>query len=172
MSATLSFDFFFQNKSFFHLRLKNKLYFSKLPCAFVFRCAFDPAKFKLLIFFFFFFFCLNFFQFIMNSLVKIYMKRHDRHNKTLCTTDFFNSCVLSCILFIQNHILMYDIEIKFDMKSSSLFHTEKSCDRPKFGTSAAQKKKKKKPHTHTHTQKHLGQVFLSVTSFETDFFPF
>ena len=73
------------------------------------------------------------------------MKRYDRHNKTLCTTDFFN-CVLSCILFIH--------------KPSSLFHTEKSCDRPKFDTSAAQKKKGKK-------KMHLGQIFQYVTSFET-----
>ena len=58
-------------------------------------------------------------------------------------------CVLSCILFIQ--------------KSSSIFQ---SCNRLKSNTSAAQekkknrkKKKKKKPH--------LGQVFQSVTSFET-----
>ena len=58
------------------------------------------------------------------------MKRHDRHN----------------ILFIQ--------------KSSSIFHTEQSCDRLKFDTSAAQKKNNfKKPH--------LGQVFQSVASFET-----
>ena len=58
-------------------------------------------------------------------------------------------CVLSCILFIQ--------------KSSSLFHTEQSCDRLKFETSAAQEKKmiKKK-------KTHLGQVFQSFTiSFET-----
>ena len=35
------------------LRLKkNKLYVSKLPRAFVFRCVFDSAKSKLLIFFF------------------------------------------------------------------------------------------------------------------------
>ena len=90
---------------------------------FVFRCAFDSAKFKLNCF------CLLnfFFQFVMNLLVKIYMKRHNRHNKTLCSTDFFNS-VLSCILFIH--------------KSSSLFHTEKRGDRPK-DTSAAQEKKKK-----------------------------
>ena len=60
------------------------------------------------------FFCLLnfFFQFVMNLLVTIYMKKHDRHNKTLSTTDFFNSCVLSCLLFIH--------------KPSSLFHTETS----------------------------------------------
>ena len=50
---------------------------------------------------FFFFACLifsRFFFFLMNLLVKIYMKRHDRHNKTLCTTDFFSSvfCLVSC----------------------------------------------------------------------------
>ena len=63
----------------------------------------------------------------MNFLVKIYKKRYDEHNETLWTTDFFNSCVLSCILLIQ--------------KSSSIFQ---SCDRLKSDTSAAQEKKKKK----------------------------
>ena len=63
----------------------------------------------------------------MNLLVK---KRRDRHNKTLCATDFFDSCVLSCILFIH--------------KSSFIFYTEESCDRPKFDTSAARKKNKQK----------------------------
>ena len=60
------------------------------------------------------------------------------------------SCVLSCTLFIH---------------MSSLFHTEQSCDRPKFDTSAAQKKKMLK-------KMHLGQVFQSVTSFETYMFFF
>ena len=69
----------------------------------------------------------------MNLLVKIYMKRYNRHNETLWTTDFFKSvfCLqVSCILFIQ--------------KSSSIFQ---SCDRLKSDMSAAQeqKKKKKKP---------------------------
>ena len=74
---------------------KNKSYVSKLPRAFVFRCAFDSAKFKVLIFFA----CLIFFfQFFMNLLVKIYKKRYERHNETLWTTDFFNSvfCLVSC----------------------------------------------------------------------------
>ena len=35
----------------------------------------------------------------MNLLVKLYMKRHDRHNKTLWTTDYFISmfCLVSCL---------------------------------------------------------------------------
>ena len=90
---------------------KNKLYVSKLPRTFVFWCAFDSAKFKLLIFFA----RLIFFQFFMNLLVKIYMKRHDRHNKALCTTDFFNSvfCLVSCSsinqvpYFILNKVVTY-----------------------------------------------------------------
>ena len=50
-----------------------------------------------------FFACLIFFQFLINLLVKIYMKRHNRHNKTLCTTDFFNSvfCLVSCLSINQ-----------------------------------------------------------------------
>ena len=52
-----------------------------------------------------------------------------------------------------------------NQKSSSIFHTEQSCDRLKSDTSAAQKKKTK---TKTKKKKtHLGQVFQSVTSFET-----
>ena len=40
----------------------------------------------------------------MNLLVKIYMKRHVRHNKTLYTTDFFTLC--SVLYLIKFHILI------------------------------------------------------------------
>ena len=42
-----------------------------------------------------------------------------------CTTDFSNSvlCLVSCS--------------SINNKSSPIFHTEQSCDRPKFDTSAA-----------------------------------
>ena len=66
-----------------------------------FRCAFDSAKFKVWIFFCSLDF---FFQFFYDLLVKKYKKRHDRHNETLWTTNFFNSCVVPCILFIQNQV--------------------------------------------------------------------
>ena len=66
----------------------------------------------------------------MNLLVKIYMKRHDRHDKTLFTTDFFNCCVLSCILFIH--------------KSSFLFHTEKVVTDPNLTCLLLRKNQKKK----------------------------
>ena len=53
-------------------------------------------------------------------------------------------------------------------------HTEQCCDRLKFETSAAQKKKarlKKERRRRRRRKKkkktHLGQVFQSVTSFET-----
>ena len=48
--------------------------------------------------FFIFFFLHIFFPVFMNLLVKVYMKRHDRHDKTLKTTHFFNSvfCLVSC----------------------------------------------------------------------------
>ena len=121
------------------------MYVSKLPCAFVFWCAFDSAKFKLLTFF-----CLVFFfQFVMNLLVRIYMKRHDRHNKTLYTTDFFNSvfCLVSCSSINQ----------------VPYFILKKSCDRPKFDTSAA----RGGGGGGTVKKTHLGQVFQFVTSFET-----
>ena len=80
----------------------NKSYVSKLPRAFVFRCAFDSAKFKVWIFFA----CLIFSSFFMNLLVKKYKKRYDRHNETLWTTDFFNSvlCYVSCSSKIKFHI--------------------------------------------------------------------
>ena len=48
-----------------------------------------------------------------------------------------------------------------------IFHTEQSYDRLKFETSAAQNKKKKKKTKKKLKKMHLGQVFQSVTSFET-----
>ena len=53
--------------------------------------------------FLFFFACLIFFKsFLWTCLLK-YMKRHDRHNKTHFTTDFFNSvfCLVSCLSINQ-----------------------------------------------------------------------
>ena len=79
---------------------KNKSYVSKPPRAFVFRCAFDSAKFKVWIFLLASFF----FSVFYDLFVKKYKKRYDRHNETLWTTDFFNFCVLPCILFIQNQV--------------------------------------------------------------------
>ena len=131
---------------------KNKLYVSKLPRAFIFWCAFDWAKLKLWIFFA----CLLFFSVLWTWYR---WKRHDRHNKTLWTTDFINSvfCLVSCS----------------SKKISSIYHSEQSCDQLKFETSAAQKKKmlknKNKNKTKTNIKKntHLGLVFQSVPSFET-----
>ena len=51
-------------------------------------------------------------------------------------------CVLSCIWFIH--------------KSSSIFHTEQSCDRLKFDMFAAQEKKK---NVKKKKKNYLGQVF-------------
>ena len=88
--------------------------------------------FKLLnyfiLFYFIYFFAYFSPQFFMKLLVKIYMKRHDRHKNTL-NNRLVQLFFLSCILFIQ--------------KSSSIFHTGKSCDRLKVDTSAAQKKEQK-----------------------------
>ena len=98
------------------------MYVSKLLCAF----AFDSAKFKLLIFFLL---AYIFFSFLWTCLSKYRWKdMADTIKHFEQQTSVF--CILSCILFIQ--------------KSSSLFHTEQSCDRLKFETSAAQEKKKKK----------------------------
>ena len=85
-----------------------------------FRCAFDSAKFKV----WNFFACLIFFSIFLWTCLSNNKKRHDRHNETLWTTDFFNS------VFCLVH-----------PKSSSIFQ---SCERLKSDTSAAQKKKKKK----------------------------
>ena len=130
--ATTSWNWF--DNDWFDKARKNKLYVSKLPCAF------DSAKVKLI------FFCLLnfFFQLACQNIGE----KTWQHNQTLWTTDFFNS--VSCILFFQN--------------SRSIFHTEQSCYRLKFETSAAKKKKKKK---NMLKKTHLGQVFQSVTSFET-----
>ena len=69
------------------------------------------------------------------------------------------SCVFSCILFIH--------------KSSSLFNTEQSGDRPKFDTSVlGGGGGDKKTKTYPPKKMHLGQVLQSATSFETDFFFF
>ena len=64
------------------------------------------------------------------------------------TTDFFNSCVLSCILFIQNQVPYFKAVTDSNLTRLLL-----------------RKKKKKKKKTLKKT--HLGQVFQSVTSFET-----
>ena len=107
---------------------KNKSYVSKLPRAFVFMCAFDSAKFKVWIFFA----CLIFFfSFLWLVCQKIQEKIYDRHNETLWTTNFFNFCVLPCILFIQNQVPYF-----------------KAVTNSKPDTFAAQKKKKniKKKH--------------------------
>ena len=45
-----------------------------------------------------------FFPVFYDLLIKKYKKRYDRHNETLWTTNFFNSCVLPCILFIKNQV--------------------------------------------------------------------
>ena len=60
---------------------------------FLFLCLFFIFYFFIFIFFFAYFFPV-----FMNLLVKVYMKRHDRHDKTLKTTHFFNSvfCLVSC----------------------------------------------------------------------------
>ena len=80
------------------------------------------------------------------------MKRHDRHNKTLRTTDFFNSvfCLASCSSINQ----------------VPYFILNKVVTDPNLTRLLLRKKKKrfKKPH--------LGQVFQSVTSFETKKFFF
>ena len=108
------------------------------------------SSFWFLIFFLLAYF---FFQFVMNLLVKTYMKIYDRDNETLWTTDFFNSvfCLISC-------------SSKNQIKFLILYWT-KSCDRLKSDTSAAQKKTNKQ--TKNVKKPHLGQVFQSLTSFET-----
>ena len=108
-SSTSSPNFFPKKLRFFYTirsvcmgkAKKNKSYVSKLPGAFVFRWAFDSAKFKVWIFFARLIF---FFSVFYDLFVKKYKKRYDRHNETLWTTNFFNFCVLPCILFIQNQV--------------------------------------------------------------------
>ena len=85
-----------------------------------------------------------FFPVFYDLLVKKYKKRYDRHNETLWTTNFFNPCVLPCVLFIQNQVPYF--KAVTDSNLTRLLLRKK-------------KKNVKKPH--------LGQVFQSVTSFET-----
>ena len=123
---------------------KNKSYVSKLPRPFVFRCAFDSAKFKVWIFFA----CLIFFfSFLWLACQKI------QENLWQTQWNTMNNKLLQ--LLCSALYLVHP-------KSSSIFQ---SCDRLKSDTLAAQGKKKK-----TLKKPHLGQVFQSVTSFETTFF--
>ena len=132
-------------RTLFDKAKKNKSYVSKLPRAFVFRCAFDSVKFKVWIFFA----CLIFFpQFFMNLLVKIYRKRYDRHNETLWTTYFFNSVFYFVFCSSKNQVPYF--KAVTDSNLTRLLLRKK-------------KKKKKK----TLKKPHLGRVFQSVTSFET-----
>ena len=100
----------------------------------------------------------------MISLVKIYMKRHDRHNKTLCTTDFFNSvfCLVSCSFIYQvPYFILNKVVTDKNLKRLLL------GGEPKKQTNKQTKTLKKK-----RKKKHLGQVFQSVTSFKTQIFFF
>ena len=93
------------------------------------------------------FFCLLnfFFQFFMNLLVKIYKKRYDRHNETLWTIHFYNS-----VFYLGSS------------SSKIKFHISKLRPTQILPICCSEKKKKK------HIKKpHLGQVFQSVASFET-----
>ena len=109
------------------VRLTKKFYVSKLLQAFVFsvRVYFSKIQdFNFLClkhcFFGFFFHC------FMKFLVKIYMKRYERHNTTLWITDFFNSvlCLVSCSSKNQVPYLILNL----------------GCDQLKFGMSAQEKK--------------------------------
>ena len=124
---------------------KKKLYVSKLPRVCLFfgaRLIQQNSNFQ--------YFLLAYFfpPFLMNFLVKIYMKRHDRQNKTLWTTDFFNSvfCLVSCSSKNQ---------VPYFILNKVVTDSNLTC--------LLLRKKNKK----TKTKTHLGQVFQSVTSFET-----
>ena len=123
-----------------HQAQKNKLYVSKLPRAFVIRCVVDSAKFKLLIFLFFFFTCLIFFQFFMSLLVKIYMKRHDRHFE-----QQISSTLVFCLVFCSSkNQVPYFILIKA-VTDSNLTRLLLEGGEPNLLKTV----KKKKTHTHT-----------------------
>ena len=101
---------------------KSKSYVSKLPRAFVFRCAFDSAKFKVWIFF-----CLlNFFFPVFYELA---CQNIQELTDTMKHFQQKTSSTLCSVLYLVHP------------KSSSMFQ---SCERLKSDTSAAQKKKKKK----------------------------
>ena len=123
-----------------HKANKNKSYVSKLPHAFVFRCMFDSAKFKV----WNFFACLIF----LCSLLWTCLSKYTRKDMTDTMKHFEQqtSSILCSFLYLVHP------------KSSSIFQ---SCDWLKSDTSAAQKKK------NVRKKMHLGQVFQSVTSFET-----
>ena len=100
---------------------KNKSYVSKLPRAFVFRCAFDSVKFKVWIFFACLIFSSSFFMTCLSKNTRKDMTDTMKHfeQQTSSTLVF---CLVSCTSKIK-------------------FHIFQSCDQLKSDTFAAQKKK-------------------------------
>ena len=129
-----------------YLNKAKKMYVSKLPCAFVFRCAFVSTKFKLFIFF------LKFFSSFFYELACLSKYKWEDMTDIIKHFEQQTSSTLCSVLYQVVHP-----KIKFHI------HTEQSCDRLKLEMSAAQEKKMLK-------KVHFGQVFQFVTSFETENF--
>ena len=161
----------------------------RAPRTFVFRCAFDSAKFELLFYFILFYFIL--FYFILFYLFLIFFaclifliflyelacQKYTRKDMT-GTIKHFEPQTSSTLR------LVFCLVSSCSSKNQVLiFNTAQSYDRLGFDTSAAQKKTKQnktkqknknknenKNKTKQKKKKHLGQVFQSVTSFETYIF--
>ena len=88
-------DTWFENRLVFSLGLKKKKKNCMSPSCGG-RLFFGALLIQQNSSFYFFFPCLL--SFFFNFACQTYMKRHDRHNKTLWTIDFFNSvfCLVSC----------------------------------------------------------------------------
>ena len=93
-----------------------------------------------------------FFPVFMIFFVKIYMKRHDRHKKTLCT--FFNRLLVFCLVSCSS------------INQVSYFILNKVVTDPNLTCLLLRKKKNGKK------KMYLGQVFQSVTALRHRFFSF
>ena len=129
------------------VRLK-KNYVSKLTPAFVFRCAFDTAKFKIL----FFFFAWKFFPLFYEISCKNIHENIWNTQKDTLDNRLLQLCALSCILFIQK-------------SSSHISYWTKVVTNSNLARLLRGKKKQTNKQTNNNKKKkHLGQVFQSVTS--------
>ena len=138
---------FFQGRYFWNIAVfgkiheakKNKSYVLKLPRAFVFWCAFDSPKFKVWIFFACFIFFPDFYELAcQNKQQKIWQTKWNTEQQTFSTM---------CSVLYRVHP-----KIKF--------HISKLWPTQIWHVCCSGKKKLLK-------KTYLGQVFQSVTSFET-----
>ena len=104
----------------------------------------------------------------------MYKKKYNRHNVTLWTTDFFNSvfCLVSCSSKNQVPYLKAVTDsnltrLLLRKQNKTKTKQNKTKKQTKLKQKQKQNKKQNKKTKKLNKQNHLGQVFQSVTSFET-----